>query len=211
MLASCQSRQSRHTTPKTDGSVVKSKPTNVHSEICRCVLPVRGFTNCKHTHNRCKIGKTPGVDSWVSEGARTTLPRRGHPVHGCMLSAWTLEVEHLSSIFTPLFTYARTFHNLTVRGYTIHSWESAENRTRGTQGRQPPHHLPPYPIYSSIFWCRMYLSTDSSRSKYFSKSRPCRVCFLTATTSPKYFPMYTVENAPSPTAGPMATFRDTKR
>ena len=62
-----------------------------------------------------------------------------------------------------------------------------------------------HPMYSSIFWCRIYLSTDSSRSRYFSKSRPCRVCFFTATTSPKYFPMYTVENAPSPTAGPIVT------
>lgn len=64
-------------------------------------------------------------------------------------------------------------------------------------------------MYSSIFWCRIYLSTDSSRSRYFSKSRPCRVCFFTATTSPKYFPMYTVEKAPSPTAGPIVTCNKT--
>lgn len=65
-------------------------------------------------------------------------------------------------------------------------------------------------MYSSIFWCRIYFSTDNSRSRYFSKSRPCRVCFFTATTSPKYFPMYTVENAPSPTAGPIVTCNNTR-
>lgn len=69
--------------------------------------------------------------------------------------------------------------------------------------------LTAHPMYSSIFWCRIYLSTDSSRSRYFSKSRPCRVCFFTATTSPKYFPMYTVEKAPSPTAGPIVTCNKT--
>lgn len=81
------------------------------------------------------------------------------------------------------------------------SLQQYDRRRHGSGGITRSH-----PIYSSIFWCLMYLSTDSSRSKYFSKSRPCRVCFFTATTSPKYLPMYTVENAPSPTAGPMVTF-----